>query len=60
MVFDIGSDTILYLQTLREMNEELADRELRRLSGGVAGVATNIYEMFRSIAGSALGCAYPV
>ena len=55
MVFDICSDTILYLQTLREMKEEEAEQELRFLAGG----GLNVYDMFRDVVRSAYACAIP-
>lgn len=56
MVFDTSSDTILYLQTLREMREEEAERELRQLA---AGPASSVINILQDMASSAVRCAFP-
>ena len=56
MVFDTSSDTILYLQTLRQMREEEAERELRQLA---AGPTSSVISMLQDMASSAVRCAFP-
>lgn len=56
MVFDTSSDTILYLQTLREMREDEAEGELRELAGGSV---SSVFGLLQDMASSAVRCAFP-
>lgn len=57
MVFDTSSDTILYLQTLREMQEDEAERENEELAGAFG--TTGYLGLLQDIASSAMRCAIP-
>lgn len=58
MVFDTSSDTILYLQTLREMQEDEAERENEELAGAF-GTTGYGWGLLQDIASSAMRCAIP-